>query len=101
MDSLGHQHRTKKLSPKIALHFKALCESKATLPMVHSLACIQFTCTRYIKTFGISEKNGISCKRCPCYIKTHHGSRQFLKHTIILYKKTVIVRFPDLGIEHK
>ena len=29
MDSLGHQHRTKKLSPKIALHFKVLCESKA------------------------------------------------------------------------
>ena len=27
MDSLGHQHRTKKLSPKIALHFKVLCES--------------------------------------------------------------------------
>ena len=32
MDSLGHQHRAKKLSPKIALHFKVLCESKATLP---------------------------------------------------------------------
>ena len=31
-DSLGHQHRTKKLSPKIALHFKVLCESKAMLP---------------------------------------------------------------------
>ena len=31
MDSLGHQHRTKKLSPKIALHFKVLCESKAML----------------------------------------------------------------------
>ena len=33
MDSLGHQHRTKKLSPKISLHFKVLYESKATLPM--------------------------------------------------------------------
>ena len=32
MDSLGHQHRAKKLSPKIALHFKVLCESKTTLP---------------------------------------------------------------------
>ena len=31
MDSLGHQHCAKKLSPKIALHFKVLCESKATL----------------------------------------------------------------------
>ena len=29
-DSLGHQHR--KLSPKIAFHFKVLCESKAMLP---------------------------------------------------------------------
>ena len=36
MDSLGHQHRTKKLSPKIALHFKVLCESKATLPYILS-----------------------------------------------------------------
>ena len=31
-DSLGHQHSAKKLSPKIALHFKVLCESKAMLP---------------------------------------------------------------------
>ena len=30
-DSLGNQHRAKKLSPKIALHFKVLCKSKATL----------------------------------------------------------------------
>ena len=30
MDSLGHQHHAKKLSPKITLHFKVLCESKAT-----------------------------------------------------------------------
>ena len=33
IDSLGHQHHAKKLSPKIALPFKVLCESKATLPM--------------------------------------------------------------------
>ena len=33
MDSLGHHHHAKKLSPKIALHFKVLCESKATLPI--------------------------------------------------------------------
>ena len=33
MDSLGHQQHVKKLSPKIALHFKVLCESKATLPL--------------------------------------------------------------------
>ena len=32
MDSLGHQHHTKVLSPKITLHFKVLCKSKATLP---------------------------------------------------------------------
>ena len=32
MDSLGHQHRAKKLSPKIALHFKVLFESKAMIP---------------------------------------------------------------------
>ena len=32
MDFQGHQHCAKKLSPKIALHFKVLCESKATLP---------------------------------------------------------------------
>ena len=32
MDSLGHHHHTKKLSPEIALHFKVLCESKAMLP---------------------------------------------------------------------
>ena len=31
MDFLGHQHRTKKLSPKIAHHFNVLCKSKATL----------------------------------------------------------------------
>ena len=31
-DSLGQQPCAKKLSPKIALHFKVLCESKATLP---------------------------------------------------------------------
>ena len=31
MDSLGHQYRTKQLSPKITLHFKMLCESKETL----------------------------------------------------------------------
>ena len=30
-DSLGHQHHAKKLNSKIALHFKVLCESKATL----------------------------------------------------------------------
>ena len=34
MDSLVHQHSTKKLSPKIAHHFKVLCESKATLPIM-------------------------------------------------------------------
>jgi len=34
MDSLGNQHHAKKLSPKIALHFKVLCESKATLPII-------------------------------------------------------------------
>ena len=34
MDSLGHQHRTKKLCPKIARHFKVLGESKAMLPMI-------------------------------------------------------------------
>ena len=33
MDSLGHQHCAKKLSPKIALHFKVLFKSKATLPL--------------------------------------------------------------------
>ena len=32
MDYLGHQHCAKKLNPKIALHFKVLYESKATLP---------------------------------------------------------------------
>ena len=32
MDSQGHQHRRKKLSPKIALHSKVLCESKVMLP---------------------------------------------------------------------
>ena len=32
-DSLGHQHCTKKLSPKIALHLKVLCESKAMIPL--------------------------------------------------------------------
>ena len=32
-DSLGHQHHTEKLSPKIALHFKVLCESKAMQPI--------------------------------------------------------------------
>ena len=32
-DSLGHQHCTKKLSPKIALHFKVLCKNKAALPL--------------------------------------------------------------------
>ena len=31
MDSLGHQHRAKKLSPKFSLYFKVLCESKETL----------------------------------------------------------------------
>ena len=35
MDSLGHQHHAKKLSPKIVLHFKVLCESKAMLPYHH------------------------------------------------------------------
>ena len=33
MDFLGHQQHAKKLSPKIALHFKVLCEGKATLPL--------------------------------------------------------------------
>ena len=32
MGSLGHQHYTKKLSPKIALQFKVLRESEAMLP---------------------------------------------------------------------
>ena len=32
-DSLGHQNSTIKLSPKIALYIKVLCESKAMLPM--------------------------------------------------------------------
>ena len=31
-DSLGHQHCAKKLRPKITLHIKVLCESKAMLP---------------------------------------------------------------------
>ena len=44
MDSLGHQHCAKKLSPKIALHFKVLCESKAMLPK------LAFAC------FGIANK---------------------------------------------
>ena len=35
MDSLGHQHHAKKLRPKIALHFKVLCESEATIPIGH------------------------------------------------------------------
>ena len=35
MDSLGHQHCTKELRPKITLHFRLLCESKATLPKRH------------------------------------------------------------------
>ena len=34
MDSLGHQYHTKKLSPMIALHYKVLCESKASLPIL-------------------------------------------------------------------
>ena len=38
MDSLGHQHCAKKLSLKIALHFKVLCESKAMLPLFLLLA---------------------------------------------------------------
>ena len=33
MDFLGHQNHAKKQSPKIALHFKVLFQSKATLPM--------------------------------------------------------------------
>ena len=42
MDSLGHQHHANKLSPKIALHFKVLCESKATLPKleIHTLVTL-------------------------------------------------------------
>ena len=35
-DSLIHQYCTQKLSPKIALHFKVLCESKAMLPLTFS-----------------------------------------------------------------
>ena len=33
-DTLGHQHQTKKISPKFALDFKVLCENKAMLPML-------------------------------------------------------------------
>ena len=35
MDSLDHQNHAKKLSPKISLNFKVLCESKATLTICH------------------------------------------------------------------
>ena len=38
MDYLGHQHRTKKLSPKIALYFKVLYKSKAMLPLIPYIA---------------------------------------------------------------
>ena len=34
IDFLGQQYYAKKLSPKISLHFKVLCESKATLPSI-------------------------------------------------------------------
>ena len=34
MDSLGHQHNAKKLSPKIAYHFKVLCISKEMLQLL-------------------------------------------------------------------
>ena len=41
-DSLGHQHRAKKLSPKIELHVnKVLCESKATLPYILLLYIVE------------------------------------------------------------
>ena len=45
MDSLDHQHSTKKLSHKIALHFKVLCKSKATLPLF--LFSFLFFCLLY------------------------------------------------------
>ena len=34
-DSLGHHYCAKKLSPKIAIHIKVLCESKAMLPITY------------------------------------------------------------------
>ena len=36
MDSLGHQHCTKKLSPKIALHYKVLCERYTQFVFCHT-----------------------------------------------------------------
>ena len=51
-DSLGHQHSTKKLSPKIALHFKVLCESKATLPYIHDNLVLHNRAARYNSNYG-------------------------------------------------
>ena len=50
MDSLGNQQHTKKLSPKIALHFKVLRESKAMLPKLHFFSVFNTLCstTTYI-----------------------------------------------------
>ncbi len=52
MDSLGHQHCAKKLSSKIALYFKVLCESKATLPLYHDIVLSDWFCSCYL-TFSI------------------------------------------------
>ena len=41
-DFLGHQHNAKKLSPKITLHFKVLCESKVMLPKITYFATFTF-----------------------------------------------------------
>ena len=60
MDSLGHQHYTKKLSLNIALHFKVLCESKATLPYYlnkRTRNYFQKTFFSYFLTFNLFSKD--------------------------------------------
>ena len=65
MDSLGHQYHAKKLSAKIALHFKVLCESKATLPIGNnefdgSVLCTNTPITIHFVYYTAMSKYGVS-----------------------------------------
>ena len=57
-DFLGHQHSAKKLSPKITLHFKVLCDSKATLPKLDFFGfypTVQDNITPTKKSFSLDD----------------------------------------------
>ena len=85
MDSLDHQDRAKKLSSKIALHFKVLCEIKGMLPNRHKNSEINILNIQFFIMAPQLNKAALKCLIYKIYFNHRSNVHIFVRKYSIVH----------------